>query len=83
MFDFGGGTLDVSIAEVDQNSCRILATEGNSHLGGQDIDNVLIDFIVKKFNEDRDEDSKLDKNDNPKALAKCRKRAREVKELFS
>ena len=52
-------------------------------MGGQDIDNLLIKFIVDKFNENRDEEAKLDLSDNPKALAKCRKLARSVKELFA
>lgn len=49
VFDFGGGTFDVSILEVGENVVEVLATAGNNHLGGDNIDEVLIKFLVDTF----------------------------------
>ncbi|KAH0785564.1 cytoplasmic heat shock protein 70 [Histomonas meleagridis] len=49
VFDFGGGTLDVSILRVHQNEFDVLASEGDQNLGGQDIDYNLMKYVVKKF----------------------------------
>ena len=45
VFDFGGGTFDVSILEVGENVVEVLATGGNNHLGGDNIDEALIEFL--------------------------------------
>ncbi|KAK8880640.1 hypothetical protein M9Y10_003323 [Tritrichomonas musculus] len=47
-FDFGGGTLDISIAEVEKNKIESYDVEGNMFLGGRDIDNNLVDYYLKK-----------------------------------
>ncbi len=49
VFDFGGGTFDVSILEVGENVVEVLATAGNNHLGGDNIDELLIKFLVDTF----------------------------------
>ncbi|KAH0791021.1 hsp71-like protein [Histomonas meleagridis] len=49
IFDFGGGTLDVSLLDVCGNNFKVIATEGNSKLGGQDIDNNLMQHFAKIF----------------------------------
>lgn len=49
VYDFGGGTFDVSILEVGDNVVEVLATNGDTHLGGDNIDEVLIDFLVAEF----------------------------------
>ena len=49
VYDFGGGTFDVSILEVDEGFVEVKSTNGDTHLGGDDIDQVLIDFLVAEF----------------------------------
>lgn len=49
VFDCGGGTHDCSILSLDEGVYEVKATHGNSHLGGQDFDNRLVDYFVKEF----------------------------------
>jgi len=49
VFDLGGGTFDVSILELSQGMVEVKATSGNNHLGGDDFDQRLIDFMVKEY----------------------------------
>jgi molecular chaperone DnaK len=49
VYDFGGGTFDISILDVGDNVVEVRSTNGDTHLGGDDIDNVLIDWLVKEF----------------------------------
>ncbi len=49
VFDFGGGTFDVSVLELSQGVFEVKATSGNNHLGGDDIDDALIDWMAKDF----------------------------------
>jgi heat shock protein 1/8 len=49
VFDFGGGTLDCTLMKVENGSYDVLATSGDTHLGGEDIDNALVDFAAKEF----------------------------------
>jgi len=49
VFDFGGGTFDVSILDIGDNVFEVLATNGDTHLGGDDLDDVLINHIADEF----------------------------------
>jgi molecular chaperone DnaK len=49
VYDFGGGTFDISILEVGDNIVQVRSTNGDTHLGGDDIDNIVIDWIVAEF----------------------------------
>ncbi|MBK7756382.1 MAG: molecular chaperone DnaK [Deltaproteobacteria bacterium] len=49
VYDFGGGTFDISILEVGDNVVEVKSTAGDTHLGGDDVDQVLIDWMVKEF----------------------------------
>lgn len=49
VFDFGGGTLDISVLEIDDGVFEVKATNGDTHLGGEDIDNALVDYFVDDF----------------------------------
>merc|ERR1719192_1637015 len=49
IFDLGGGTFDVSLLTIDEGVFEVKATAGDTHLGGEDFDNVLVDFFVKDF----------------------------------
>jgi molecular chaperone DnaK len=49
VYDFGGGTFDISILDVDSDIAEVRATAGNNHLGGTDIDNRLVDWLASEF----------------------------------
>ncbi len=49
VYDLGGGTFDVSIIEIGDGVIEVLATSGNNHLGGDDFDQRIIDYLVKEF----------------------------------
>jgi molecular chaperone DnaK len=49
VFDFGGGTFDVSILDIGDNVFEVLSTNGDTHLGGDDLDEILINFLADEF----------------------------------
>ena len=49
IFDCGGGTFDLSILNIDEGVFEVLSTAGNTHLGGEDFDNRLVDHFVNEF----------------------------------
>ena len=49
VFDFGGGTFDISILDIGDNVFEVLSTNGNTHLGGDDLDELLIHFLADEF----------------------------------
>ncbi len=49
VFDFGGGTFDISILDVADGVFEVLSTNGDTHLGGDDVDELLIDFVAEEF----------------------------------
>ncbi len=61
VYDFGGGTFDVSILEVGDKVVEVKATNGDTHLGGDDIDHVIIDWLVSEFKKDQGIDVSKDK----------------------
>ncbi len=61
VYDFGGGTFDISILEVGENVVEVLATNGDTHLGGDNIDQVLIDWLIAEFKKDTGIDVSRDK----------------------
>ena len=52
VYDFGGGTFDISVLEVGENVVEVISTHGDTHLGGDDIDNIIIDYLVDEFKKD-------------------------------
>lgn len=56
IFDLGGGTFDVSLLEVGQEVFEVLSTSGDTHLGGDDFDNVIVDYIVQSFKKEHNVD---------------------------
>ena len=52
VYDFGGGTFDVSIIQLVEGAFKVLATSGNNMLGGDDFDKIVSDFLFNKFKED-------------------------------
>ncbi len=61
VFDFGGGTFDVSILEVGDGVTEVKSTSGDTHLGGDDIDNLIIDYLVDEFKKEQGIDLAKDK----------------------
>jgi molecular chaperone DnaK len=61
VFDFGGGTFDISILEVGEGVVEVKSTNGDTHLGGDDIDERLIEWIVEEFKRDQGIDLSNDK----------------------
>jgi heat shock protein 1/8 len=79
IFDCGGGTHDVSIVAIEDGVFEVKATNGNSHLGGSDIDNMLVQHFVKEFKR------KHHKNimTNTRAISRLRKASETVKKTLS
>lgn len=61
VFDFGGGTFDISILEVGENVVEVISTNGDTHLGGDNIDQELINFLIAEFRKDQGIDLSKDK----------------------
>lgn len=61
VYDFGGGTFDISILEVGDNIVEVKSTNGDTHLGGDDIDQRVIDWIVAEFKKDQGIDLSKDR----------------------
>src|SRR6202171_1042503 len=61
VYDFGGGTFDISILEVGDNVVQVISTNGDTHLGGDDIDNLIIDWMVAEFKKTNVVDLRNDK----------------------
>ncbi len=60
VFDLGGGTFDVSILEVGEGVFEVLSTNGNTHLGGDDIDQVILNYIADEFKKEQSIELRLD-----------------------
>ncbi len=61
VYDFGGGTFDISILEVGENVVEVLATNGDTHLGGDNIDQRIMDWLITEFRKDTGIDVSKDK----------------------
>ncbi len=61
VFDFGGGTFDISILEVGEGVVEVKSTNGDTHLGGDDIDQLIIDWLVDEFRKDQGVDLSKDR----------------------
>jgi molecular chaperone DnaK len=61
VYDFGGGTFDISVLEVGDNVVQVISTNGDTHLGGDDVDNLIIDWMIAEFKKQNGVDLKNDK----------------------
>jgi len=75
VFDFGGGTFDISILEVGEGVVEVKSTSGDTHLGGDNLDQRIIDWIVEEFKKDQGIDLSADKM----ALQRLREAAEKAK----
>jgi len=60
VYDFGGGTFDITLMEVGEGVFEVLSTNGDTQLGGSDMDQALVDYLIKEFNKKHDVDLKKD-----------------------
>ena len=79
VFDLGGGTFDVSILDLSDGTFEVLATAGDNHLGGDDFDNVIVDWIVDEFRKQNGIDLKNDRM----ALQRIKEAAEKAKKDLS
>ncbi len=75
VFDFGGGTHDVSILELGDGVFEVLATDGDTHLGGDDVDQKIINWLADEFKKDES----IDLRDDAMALQRLREAAEKAK----
>jgi molecular chaperone DnaK len=75
VYDFGGGTFDISILEVGDNVVQVISTNGDTHLGGDDIDNLVIDWLVAEFRKS----SGIDVSKDKMALQRLKEAAEKAK----
>ena len=75
VFDFGGGTHDVAILELGDGVFEVLATDGDTHLGGDDVDEKIIDWLADEFNNDEGMDLRKD----PMSLQRLKEAAEKAK----
>ena len=61
VYDFGGGTFDISILEVGDNVVQVIATNGDTHLGGDDVDHLIMEWLIAEFKKDTGIDISNDK----------------------
>lgn len=79
VFDLGGGTFDVSILEIGDGTFEVLATAGNNRLGGDDFDNILVDYLAEEFEKAEGVDLRKDKM----SLQRLREAAEKAKKELS
>lgn len=79
IFDLGGGTFDVSILTIDDGVFEVRATGGNTHLGGEDFDNRMVDYLADQFKKKH----KVDLRSNPRALRRLRTACERAKRTLS
>ena len=79
VFDLGGGTFDVSVLEVADGVFRVISTNGDTHLGGDDIDHVLIDYVADEFKKQQGIDLRKD----PMALQRLQEACEKAKKELS
>jgi len=75
VFDLGGGTFDVSVLDLGDSVFEVKATNGDTHLGGDDFDKVLIDWMVEEFKKDQG----VDLSKDPMALQRLKEAAEKAK----
>ena len=79
VFDLGGGTFDISVLEVEEGSVEVLSTNGDTHLGGDDFDEELINFVAAQFQKEQEVDLRKD----PMALQRLREACEKAKKELS
>ena len=79
VYDLGGGTFDISVLEIGDGVFEVLATDGDTHLGGDDWDNTLIEWVLNEFKADNG----MDLHGQPDALQRIKEEAEKAKIALS
>ena len=79
VYDLGGGTFDVSLLSIDNGVFEVLATAGDTHLGGEDFDHRVMEYFVKQYNKKNNTDVKKDL----KAMGKLKREVEKAKRTLS
>lgn len=79
IFDLGGGTFDVSLLTIDDGIFEVKATAGDTHLGGSDFDNLIVQYLIQEIKKKH----KVDISENKKAIRKLRTAAERAKRQLS
>merc|ERR1712137_265677 len=79
IFDLGGGTFDVSLLSIEEGIFEVKATNGHTHLGGEDFDNVLVDYCMTQFKKQ----SGIDIANNARAMRRLRTQCEKTKRILS
>ncbi len=75
VYDFGGGTFDISILEVWESGVEVKSTNGDTHLGGDNLDQVIIEYLVSEFKKDQG----IDLSGDPMAMQRLKEAAEKAK----
>lgn len=75
VFDFGGGTFDISILDISDGVIEVKSTAGDSHLGGDDVDQKIIDYLIEEFKKDQG----IDLHNDKMALQRLKEAAEKAK----
>ncbi|MFB6159046.1 MAG: molecular chaperone DnaK [Candidatus Nanohalobium sp.] len=79
VYDFGGGTFDVTVLEMGDGIYEVQSTEGDNDLGGDDFDQEIIDWVLEKF----EDENSIDLSDEDEAMQRIRENAEEAKKELS
>lgn len=79
IFDLGGGTFDVSVLAIKDGSLEVKSTSGDTHLGGEDFDNRMVNYCIQEFKRKH----RRDINGNPKAMRRLRNSCERAKRILS
>ena len=77
VYDLGGGTFDISVLEIGDGVFEVKASDGDTHLGGDDWDNAIINWIIGEFKKD----SGMDLSNQPDAIQRIKEEAEKAEEL--
>ncbi|MDO8655298.1 MAG: molecular chaperone DnaK [bacterium] len=75
VYDFGGGTFDISVLEVSEDTIEVKATGGDTHLGGEDFDQKIVNWLIEQFKKDQG----IDLSQDPLALQRLKEGAEKAK----
>lgn len=79
VYDLGGGTFDVSLLSIDNGVFEVLATAGDTHLGGEDFDYRVVNYFIKKYNKENN----VDVRKNAKSVGKLKREVEKAKRILS
>ena len=79
VYDFGGGTLDISILSIFRRKVEVKVVNGDTHVGGEDIDNILMHHFIEIFKNEHD----VDLINDERAKARIRKACKELKHALT